>query len=112
MATPNAQPAEDITERAPVIGWSLAHRIAFRFAFCYLVLYCMPEPGRVSVPGISLIAQPYVSLWHAITPWVAIHFFHLSARRVTYFATGSGNTTLAYVQNLLFLVVALAATAV
>jgi uncharacterized membrane protein YphA (DoxX/SURF4 family) len=43
-------------------------------------------------------------------PWVAIHVFHLSGRAVTYFPTGSGDTTLAYVENLCYLVIALAAT--
>jgi uncharacterized membrane protein YphA (DoxX/SURF4 family) len=77
------------------------------------VLYALPSTGRVSllseVPGTSWIAQKYVGLWHAVCPWVGSHFFHLSGRPITYVPTGSGDTTLDYIENLLFLVVAAAA---
>jgi hypothetical protein len=43
-----------------------------------------------------------MSLWHALTAWVAIHVFGLSGQVTTYFPTGSGDTTLAYIENLLF----------
>src|SRR5689334_2493795 len=115
MATPNLQPVEGLAAKGTVEArWSFGHRIAFRFVFCYLLLYCMPDGGRVSLvatlPGGFWVAKPYVNLWHAITPWAAIHIFGLSGQRVTYFPTGSGDTTLAYVQNFLFVVFALAAT--
>ena len=90
--------------------WSLAHRVIFRFTCCYWVLYALPDTGRVSLvqafPGAQFLIRPYINLWHAICPWVAIHIFHLSGRPVTYFRTGSGDTTLDYMQNLLFLVFA------
>jgi len=102
-------------ERAPAAErprWSLAHRIVFRFVCCYWVLYALPDTGRVSLvqtfPGAQFLIQPYISLWHAICPWVATHIFHLSGRSVTYFRTGSGDTALDYIQNLLFLVFAAA----
>src|SRR5215467_3593595 len=79
MATANVEPIEEfVPEKAAEFRWSLIHRVAFRFVFCYFVLYCMPN------------------IWHPIASWVAIHVFHLSGERVTYFATGSGDTTLAY----------------
>lgn len=91
--------------------WSLGHRIFFRFLFSYFVLYCLPDDGRVSVvnaiPKSDFLANKYIALWHAICPWVAIHIFHLSGEPVTYFPTGSGDTTLGYIQNLLFIVIAL-----
>lgn len=72
----------------------------------------MPDTGRVSLlqmfPGAQYLVQPYIKLWHAMCPWVAIHVFHLSGRPATYFRTGSGDTTLDYIQNLLFVVIALA----
>jgi len=97
--------------------WSLAHRIAFRFVCCYFLLYMAPDPpGRVDLisvfPGGEWLANLYGSLWHKIVPWVAIHVFHLSGKPTTYFLTGSGDTTLDYIENLLFLVFAAAATAV
>jgi hypothetical protein len=97
--------------------WSLPQRILFRFVFCYLVLYAAPDPpGRVdlvdTIPGGFVLGGAYASVWHAIVPWVARTVFHLGGRAATYFPTGSGDTTLAYVQNLCFLVVAGTATAV
>ena len=94
--------------------WSLAHRLLFRFAFCYFALYMAPEGGRVdlisSIPGLFKVTRFYVNGWHALLPWIAIHVFHLSGRPTTYFPTGSGDTTLAYIQNLCYVVFALAAT--
>jgi uncharacterized membrane protein YphA (DoxX/SURF4 family) len=94
--------------------WGLSRRILFRFACSYFVLYCMPGEGRVnilsSVPGSEWLFQPWTWLLHAVCPWVAIHVFGLSGQRTTYFVTGSGDTTLAWIENLLFVVIALLAT--
>ena len=105
----------------PVAGavarWSLPHRVAFRFACCYLLLYMAPDPpGRFDlidvIPGGSFIGKAYGGLWHKLVPWVAIHVFHLTGKVTTYFPTGSGDTTLDYIQNLLFVVFAALATIV
>lgn len=90
-------------------AWSLPHRILFRFLFGYLVLYIAPNLVN-AIPGVSKPGQFYFRAWHALVPWVAIHVFHLSGQPTTYFPTGSGDTTLAYVQNLCYVVFALAAT--
>lgn len=108
---------EALSERPASVRWAFAHRIFFRFLFCYFVLYALPDSGRVSlvnyIPGaFNLVSKRYTALWHSICPWVAIHVFHLSGQAVTYFPTGSGDTTLGYVQNLLFVVFAMAATLV
>src|SRR5258708_10869584 len=104
-----------VVESVPA-RWPWPLRILFRFSFCYFVLYSLPESGRVSIlgaiPGVSKITREYTNLWHALTPWVAINVFHLSGQAVTYFPTGSGDTTLAYIQNLCYLVLALAAALV
>jgi hypothetical protein len=106
---PLPQQAEAVTP------WSLPRRVLFRFLFCYWLLYGLPESGRVnvlgSIPG-SQFAIKYVNLWHAIVPWVATHVFHVTGRAATYFVTGSGDTTLQYIHNLLYLVVSLVATIV
>ena len=41
-------------------------------------------------------------------PWVGARWFHLSGRAITYTPTGSGDTTLDYIQNLLILLFAFA----
>lgn len=92
-------------------NWNLATRLGFRFAFCYWVLYCLP--GQLAaVPGGDFLARPFDWFWHSITPWTAQHFFHLSGARITYVQTGSGDTTLDYIQNLLVLVFAILGTLV
>lgn len=97
--------------RAP---WPLWRRVVFRFLFCYWVLYALPESGRISlvgwIPGTRYLVQPYVAFWHAIVPWVAIHIFHVTGRAATYFRTGSGDTTLQYIHNLLYVVISVVAT--
>jgi len=107
---------DPIPDQSAPSSWSLPHRVFFRFLFSYFVLYALPDSGRISIfnsiPGASLLSKRYVAMWHVLCPWVAIHVFHLSGQPTTYFLTGSGDTTLGYIQNLLFVVVALLATLV
>ncbi len=92
--------------------WSLAHRIFFRFVCCYFALYTAPGSGRISllnvIPGLSFLTKVYVNFWDVLTPWVAIHIFGLGGQITTYFPTGSGDTTLAYIENLLYVIFAIA----
>jgi hypothetical protein len=74
--------------------WNLPARAGFRFVCVYWLLYCLPLTG----------------LWHLIVPWVAVHVFHLSGPVLQYRPTGSGDTTLDYIQNLCILVIAVVAT--
>lgn len=104
---PTFQPKESVR-------WSLAHRLIFRFLCCYFFLYMAPDPpGRLdlitSLPKTDWLGNAYGGLWHKLVPWVAIHVFHLSGQATTYFPTGSGDTTLDFIENLLF--VAFAAVA-
>ena len=107
-----ALPVETLTDgtlRSSVPHWSLPHRIAFRFVFSYLVLYCAGSLRLL--PGGGYLLQPYNGLWHTICPWVAIHVFGLSGAVTTYFVTGSGDTTLQYIQSLCYLAIAMVSTA-
>src|SRR5437763_13611438 len=99
------------SESGPV-RWSLTHRVGFRFVFCYFALYCSNLLEFLNVPPLNWALKPYDGFWRWLCPWVAIHVFGLSGQRVTYFPTGSGDTTLQYIQNLLFVVIAVAATIV
>jgi hypothetical protein len=106
-----AQPQpESVAAPAPgTKSWSLAQKILFRFAFCYLVLYCAPN-FLSFVRWVGRLVPPYLSLWHGITQWTARTVFHLSGRAATYVLTGSGDTTLDYIQVLWYFALALAAT--
>jgi len=110
-------PAPAPEQRTAARDWSLAHRIVFRFVCVYFLLYMLPDPpGRLDlvdvIPGGSYVANAYGGLWHKLAPWVAIHIFHLSGKATTYFPTGSGDTTLDYIENLLFAIFAAMATVV
>jgi hypothetical protein len=108
--------AERPSEMEPVVRWSIGARIAFRFAFCYLVLYCLyladgllqllayiaSQRSDFSFDGLT---SPF---WHAIVPWVGQHVLHLRSA-ITVFTNGSGDTTYDYV--LVFCELAIAAFA-
>jgi uncharacterized membrane protein YphA (DoxX/SURF4 family) len=89
--------------------WNLATRIMFRFACVYWLLYSLPSTGRISFFGVIPGAQAYRNAWQTIVQWVAIHALHLSGPVTVYRFSGSGDTTLDYVQNLCFLVLAFVA---
>lgn len=95
--------------------WHPAKRMLFRFVFCYFVLYAWPESGRVdflnALPGGDSVSDWLNKPMHAIVPWIATHLFHVTGEAATYFPTGSGDTTLQYVTNLLYVVAAIVATA-
>lgn len=111
-------PLVDLGPQPAIIpGWSLAKRIGFRFVGCYLMLYNLPMLGHVNllevIPGVEWLSQKYISAWHIIVPWVAIHVFHLSGPVTVYPAVnGSGDTTLDYVEDLCLVAAAVLATLV
>jgi hypothetical protein len=112
---PADQPLSEILVSSPA-PWSLPVRLGFRFAFCYLLLCCLPSTGAAwlfeTIPLVKNAEMPWIWLTHKVSPWVAIHVFHLQGQRVTYIPTGSGDTTLDYVQTAVFLAAALTATVV
>ena len=115
----DSQPEAKFAPCAPAGGperWSAASSIAFRFAFAYLILYCWPGAGRVSlldaVPFVpDVVTESLAAPWRALSSWAAVHVFHLSGPVTQYHLTGSGDTTLDYVQVFCFAVIAAAATA-
>jgi hypothetical protein len=114
MASATVAAASPAEIPSPPPAWSLPLRIAFRFFCCYWILYMLPWRGHSSliayVPGSQFFTDYYIRLWQTICPWVAINVFHLSGDPTTYFPTGSGDTALAYIQHLCFLVLAIAGT--
>lgn len=83
--------------------WSLATRIAFRFAFVYLGLYSAPMVLWM-VPYASYLVGKYFDLIGVIVPWVAHYILHLQ-RNVAYAITGSSDTTYNYVETFIYLLV-------
>ncbi|HEX3747024.1 MAG TPA: hypothetical protein VHW09_23970 [Bryobacteraceae bacterium] len=85
--------------------WPALTRVAFRFAFCYLVLYCLIAFNNV------LEFLPYDRFSQLFVPWVGRHILHL-AQPITYFISGSGDKTSDWVLLFCHLAVSLFATLV
>jgi len=62
--------------------WNLPERVAFRFAFCYLSLFCL---GMVDVLKLFVAIFAFHRetsgmldfLWRRLVPWVAVHLMRL-----------------------------------
>jgi uncharacterized membrane protein YphA (DoxX/SURF4 family) len=107
-ATSTTKSALHITGDAK--SWSLATRIAFRFAFSYFLLYMFPGPlGALGADMPNNDA--YRRMWHAIVPWVGEHILGLRGD-MTEVANGSGDQLYDYILLLCLVVVAAVATAV
>lgn len=100
--------ASEQEPKAKTSAWSFAHRVVFRFVFCYFVLYILPFPLG-SYPGRILPLPAYDKMWYAVVPWIAKHILGMS-KAITIFPNGSGDTTFNYVQLLVFAVIAAVAT--
>jgi hypothetical protein len=101
--TQNMEPSKATT-------WHPVTRIAFRFAFVYLVLYNLEFPLAL-VPGGEAVAEHYQALWGIVFSWVGKHILHLE-REILTDPSGSGDRTFHYVQLLCFVTLAAAAAAV
>jgi uncharacterized membrane protein YphA (DoxX/SURF4 family) len=105
---------------APVEGearaaaWSPARRVAFRFCFVYLGLFCISTQifggffpvSKVEIPALA-------SRWpmRQITFWTAAHIFHAKLPLV-YSNSGSGDKTFDWVLSFWLLAVAAVATGI
>ena len=87
--------------------WSLATRIAFRYAFCYFLLYVYPRSVG-SLGAYVKYNNPVRDMWHAVVPWVGANVLHLSGP-FTELANGSGDQLYDWV--LLFCIAIAAAVA-
>lgn len=97
---------EDSDTRSP---WPLAKRIAFRFAFVYLLLYNLPRPLGEALPLTQGLGRMYEQIWYAVVQWVSDHVLHLSSP-ISNAITGSGDTLYYWILALCYLTIAIAAT--
>jgi hypothetical protein len=102
MAATAIQPSSSPAPAASVV-WHALTRVGFRFAFCYLGLYCLITLNNVDEH------LAYDRLWHGIVPWVGQHVLHLSTA-ITYFPSGSGDKMSDWVLLLCHLVISVVAT--
>lgn len=101
----------------PTVRWRFGFRVFYRFLCSYLILYILPDTGHVDllahVPLSQALTRPYIRMWRAFVPRVAVHIFHLSGPVTVYPSmNGSGDSTLDYVQHFCYLAIAAAAALV
>lgn len=90
------------------LEWRFLTRIAFRFAFSYLLLYNISTFIDL-FPFTDTIAEKYEQVWQRLVPWIGSHVMHL-AHPITIFSNGSGDTTYDYVKIIPQLAIAVVAT--
>ena len=106
-----------LTEAEPVITpeqtgseWGLMKRVAFRFAFVYLILFNLPIPLGI-LPWTGTLATKYGNLWHPVVAWVASHVFRITSA-VSVAETGSGDRTYDWILLSVFLTMSITAALV
>jgi hypothetical protein len=109
----NASPGSDeplspATATPVLSSWSTTKLIGFRFAFVYLLLYCLPRCLQL-VPFGDWLAERVGSLVQVPVVWFADSALGIT---ITSFPAGSGDTTYNYVHVLLLAIVATIATAI
>jgi uncharacterized membrane protein YphA (DoxX/SURF4 family) len=71
--------------------WSVATRIAFRFAFLYLVLFCALTQiftSLIPIPGFDIPTPAYLPPFRQGITWIATHVFHYTKPLVYVQASG------------------------
>jgi hypothetical protein len=106
-AEPSALPAA--TYPACPVTWSPAHRVGFRFACSYLLLYLFPSPLNF-LPGVGALVGLHARAWEALVQAVARHVLGFTSPLGT-LSMGSGDSLFSYVRHLTVLGLALLATA-
>ncbi len=87
MESTNTQPAPSVhgsyehqTQTAQ--SWSTAHKVGFRFAFCYFCLYLYPLSATLGWYWwfwVRWEEHKYETPWRQIVPWVATHIWGVKA---------------------------------
>jgi hypothetical protein len=89
--------------------WRFSERILFRFAFCYILLY-YTTTILTAIPGVALLGNWCSHIATLMIQTVVAALLHID--RIDAHFTGSGDTTFAYIQQALVLLVAFTATIV
>ncbi len=108
---PTAEEAVVNTREVAPAEWSAGLRVAFRFVFSYLAIYCFTFLLLLlQIPGISVVGAAYTRMWKAFVFWIATHILHLQHYPIPLARTGSGDSAFNYVQLLCFVAFAGIAT--
>ena len=107
---PQLQREAPVSTSSDTTNWSLPTRIAFRFVFCYILLYTYPRSIGSLGAGVKY-SNPLRDLWHLLVPWVGTHILHAQGP-FTEVANGSGDQIYDYVLLFCIAVIAAIATAI
>jgi uncharacterized membrane protein YphA (DoxX/SURF4 family) len=107
-------PITQLPEEPSVRQWSATRRVAFRFCFVYLGLFCLNEQilsGLFPIPKVDF--PDLATLWpmRQIVFWTAAHIFHVT-QPLVYKDSGSGDKTFDWILAFCLLVFAMAATCI
>ena len=89
----------------PGIQWPLWRKIIFRFFFIYFAIVIAPWTWLDAIPGVSYVTQYYYDLMDWAVRKSNTHFFHV--REVLIEPNGSGDTSWAWAQTWMLLLLAL-----
>ena len=112
----NDTPVPIAASSAPA-HWSFATRLAFRFVFCYFMIYALCC-GNATIWGALLpVVGNFIENWLAwpfyhAAQWLAQHYFHVQGVGAKIHGTGSGDTAIAWISLGIMFSVALVATAI
>src|SRR5882757_7810672 len=94
--------------------WSPLTKVGFRFAFCYLMTYCLCNGNDTvwaSLPHIGdYITNALVYPFGMAAQYLAQHMFHVQGVGSQIHETGSGDTAISWIAHGILLVFALAGT--
>lgn len=110
----SAAAVADAAAQAPIPSrpaWTHLERIAFRFAFLYFVCF-LAFFGNGTIFNVFPLVGDWVYnglMWAPfhVTEWAALHIFHLTGKAAHWQPTGSGDTTMNWILNGLFVVLTL-----
>jgi len=105
-ARPLTREAEEAVAPAPALPdtWPVWQRLLFRFFFVYLLLQIAPWNWFGDIPGVGALGSLWYRLVDATVRWANAHVFHVAETLVP--VNGSGDTSWAWAQLQLYLVVA------
>ena len=107
-----AQPL--VPEPVPPARWTFATRLAFRFGFCYLMIYALCCGNATLWEVIPFHVGEHMEDWSSWpffhgAQWLGQHLFHLSGVGAKLHSTGSGDTALNWIAVGIMLSVAIVA---
>jgi hypothetical protein len=95
------KPTPETIAAPPPACWSFATRLAFRFAFCYFMIYALCS-GFLTIWETIPWAGGYIENWLAwpfrhAAQWLSLHVFHLHGIGTTLGDSDSGDTALNWI---------------